>query len=300
MSRLFSDAQKTYSIAYKFYYGIHNKIFRLFENNPNYLKTKYQIKQPLWVNAFLEELYCYSSIQSLSEIGIPPISTEDDEYIRLQKILNYEWQTPRYELFLYVGNSRGIVAEVGRVALKNSQGYPYRRHRLIDLFTDNTSFLLGEGDYVACKLDLLGNIYGLNDVVTLTGCWKQEIILVPEQQLISNVINVAASNTSPSPSPTPTPVADTTTTKQFSNSNSASPTTIADANTKRKSLTVTAKSGGGFVNKIDTSPIQSYELYFGVQNSPPSTFFTDYKGRVTIAASAGNTLSVEVVETSNP
>lgn len=304
MSRLFSDAQKTYSIAYKFYYGTYNKVFRLVENNPDFLKRKYQLNQPLWVNGLIEELYCYSSIQSLPEIGIPPISQEDDEYVRLQKTLNYEWQTPRYELFLYVGNSRGVVAELGRAALKNSQGYPYRRHRLIDLLTDNTSFLLGEGDFIACKLDLLGNTFGQNDVITLTGCWKQEVILVPEQQLISNVINVAAS-ASPTPSPTPVPVGDITQTRNYTNDSNttAQATQIAELNSKRKSLSVTlisGSSGGGYVYKIDASPVASFELYWGVVNEVPLSFFEGYTGRVTMQASTMGTLVAEVTEVSNP
>lgn len=304
-NRLFSDAQKTYGISYKFTNANTNKLIRLVENNPGLIRAKYNlISQPLWVNGFVEELYCYSSIKSIPEVGIPPISTDDDEYVRLQKTLNYEWATSRFELYLYFGNSKGVVAELGRAALKNSQGYPYRRHRLIDLLTDNTSYLLGEGDWIGVKLDTFALPLGALDTITITGNWKQEIILVPEQQLISNVINVAAS-ASPSPSPSPTPVGDITTTKTFTNDSNINTeiTQIADINAKRKSLTVTLKEGSQgecYINKTDTDPLEYVNLYYGVTNAPPAGFFDNYTGRVSILAIAGGVAVVEVVEVSNP
>lgn len=294
-NRLFSDAQKTYSVALNFTNSNINKMVRLVENNPNLIKSRYNLlNYPLWVNAFIEELYCFNSIRSIPEVGIPPISGDDDEYIRLQKTLNYEWATSRFELYLYLGNSKGVTCELGRAALKNSQGYPYRRHRLIDLLTDNTTYLLGEGDWIGCKLDTFKLPLGALDTITITGNWKQEIVLVPQQQLISNVINVAAASASPSASPTPIPPADITTTKTFTDSGSG--TLIADANTKRKSITVKATAGSGFVTKPDATTNNSYELYFGIVDSPPSDWFSGYQGRVNISASPGNTLSVEVTE----
>ena len=222
----------------------------------------------------------------------------------MQKTLNYEWATARFELYLYAGNSKGTISELGRAALKNSQGYPYRRHRLIDLLTDNTSYLLGEGDWIGCKLDTFDLALGINDVITITGCWKQEVILVPEQQLISNVINVAAS-ASPTPSPTPVPVGDITVTNQFTNDSNttAQATQIADLNSKRKSLSVTlisGSSGGGYIYKIDASPVANFELYWGVIDEVPLSFFEGYTGRVTMQASTMGTLVAEVIEVSNP
>lgn len=299
-NRLFSDAQKTYGVSYRFTSTNTNKIIRLIENNPNLIRAKYQLNQPLWVNGFIEELYCFASIKSIPEIGIPPISQEDDEYVRLQKTLNYEWATARFELYLYAGNNKGTISELGRAALKNSQGYPYRRHRLIDLLTDNTSYLLGEGDWIGCKLDTFNLALGANDTITITGCWKQEIILVPEQQLISNVINVAAS-ASPSPTPTPTPLPDITTVNSFSTDYTQ--IQVAAANTKRKSLVVKLTAGeGGTVYKVDdsNSSTNTYNLdsYSG-QRQTPEAFFSGYLGRVNIFASPGFTMTVEVTEVSS-
>lgn len=308
-NRLFSDAQKTYSVAFKFSNANINKQIRLIENNPNYIKSKYGLlKYPLWVNGFVDELYCFSAIKSIPEVGIPPISQEDDEYVRLQKTLNYEWATSRFELSLYIGNARGTICEVGRAALKNSQGYPYRRHRLIDLLTDNTSYLLGENDFLAIELNTYNLSLGATDTITITGNWKQEVILVPEQQIYSNVFNVtqSASTATPSPTPTPTPTGDITTTKQFTNDNNsgtATPTIVADTNSKRKSITVkliTGSSGGGYFYKVDTSPLQSSEVYWQVTNSPPASFLSEYTGRVSLGASPGYKLVCEVTEVSNP
>ena len=304
-NRLFSDAQKTYSVAIKFTNSNINKMVRLVENNPGFIKSRYNLlKYPLWVNAFVEELYCFSSIRSIPEVGIPPISEEDDEYIRLQKTLNYEWATSRFELYLYLGNSKGITCELGRAALKNSQGYPYRRHRLIDLLTDNTSYLLGEGDWIGAKLDTFALPLGASDTITITGNWKQEIILVPEQQFISNVINVAAPSASPSPSATPTPPpTDITTTKQVTNNDTAGTgayVMLSDTNLKRKSLSVKWISGTCYIVLMDKTTTPNSATLTSTAPNSPAGLFTGYTGRVTLSTDPGTSCTAEVTETSSP
>lgn len=302
MTRIFSDAQKTYSVALRFIPANSNRTIRLIENNPNRIKASYNLlKQPLWVNGFVEELYCFSSIRSIPEVGIPPISQEDDEYIRLQKTLNYEWATARFELTLFAGNSRGLICELGRVALKNSQGYPYRRHRLIDLLTDNTSYLLGENDFIACSLNTFGLPLGANDTIAITGNWKQEIILVPEQQLISNVINVAGTNESSSPSPTPTPTPTPTPITTTTNATFQSFAYIVQANPKRTSLSIRWTNGAaGIIYKSDAPNNPSTTISF-MTTTTPTGFFDAYTGRVGAMVGPGDpACTVQITEVSNP
>ncbi|MBE9119072.1 hypothetical protein IQ249_24760 [Lusitaniella coriacea LEGE 07157] len=99
-------------------------------------------------NIYIKNLQAITYADGIEAVD-PPDITEDDteEQVRL-KALNYEWESARVNLQV-LKRKYGVNADwlpLKQVAVKNSQGYPYREHNLLDLLTDSISYEFG-ADY---------------------------------------------------------------------------------------------------------------------------------------------------------
>ncbi|AFZ22367.1 hypothetical protein [Allocoleopsis franciscana] len=182
-------------------------IITLVDNNPNQIRAKFGLGNlPGVANGLLDELRCYASISSLSEIAFPDIKNEDPEAIKVTKAQSFEWKTARFELVVFKkAKNAADWAECGVSALKNSGGFRYRIHRMLDLVTDNIGARVGEWGKIGVSVRAVG--YGVPaafDRITFTGNWQQEFTWVQEHPTYVQ-INQYGSSSSASPSPTPTP-----------------------------------------------------------------------------------------------
>lgn len=208
----FQTVQKRHQISYLYRPTTQDRIITIVDNNPVALKAKYGLSAIKgWVNGFLEELYCYARITSLPDIRPPNYKQEDTDSDRLAKTLEYQWETARFELLVYSRpNSASEWVEFGTTALKHAGGHRYRRHRLIDLITDNIGAGIGEYGQIGVQIQPVGWGYPqTQDRITITGHWVQEFVAVQSQPPYAVVNNNVSSTGSvsplPSPSPTPTP-----------------------------------------------------------------------------------------------
>ncbi len=147
-------ANRTYSIHRALSPSSEENIIELFANDPALIKTAYaEFGDRTWVNGFLEEIYCETEIISFPEVPPPQFTDTDNNTQQLIKAADSEWRVPRAHLCLWVANSldnanKPIWVYKGKVSLLNTYGYPNRRYRLLDYFTDNIARKLGEGSRV--------------------------------------------------------------------------------------------------------------------------------------------------------
>lgn len=182
------------------------KTVTLVENTSHRIRGKFGLwSVPGWVNALVHDCWVTAKIRSLPEIKLPIFGEFESNEDRLSKTILYEWGTARLELELLLGDSLGNWASFGETAIKNSNGYRYRKHRALDLMTDAHGFQLEENYKIAVRLVNVGFGDLTNqDKIDIVGAWTQEFIAV-QQQPPYVVNNVYGSSNSPSPSPTPTP-----------------------------------------------------------------------------------------------
>ncbi|WGV25975.1 hypothetical protein [Halotia branconii] len=150
-------------------------IIPIIENNLNDITSSGQV---LSANLFIKNLKAYAQIKSLSPVALPNISLEDSNTERLYKVLDVEWQSPRYQLNLYISDSSNDWHPVGGISLLNPSGYPYRIYNLMDRFTDNLAIELGENGKVGVQIQDVG--YGVlqaNDLVTIHGSYILEMVV---------------------------------------------------------------------------------------------------------------------------
>ncbi|MBD2365190.1 hypothetical protein H6G36_29235 [Anabaena minutissima FACHB-250] len=129
---------------------------------------------PSLASAKVSSLRAVATINSLSSTGLPNFLLEDSETERLQKALDLEWNSPRIQLNLYIGNNNEWL-EIGAVSLINQLGVPYRNYNLIPLFSDKDYIELGSNTTLGLKAVDVG--YGLltnNDIVAIHGFYTQE------------------------------------------------------------------------------------------------------------------------------
>ena len=131
------------------------------------------------VNGFLKNLKVYCEINSLPESTIPDFDVSETRAQQQQKAINYEWQSPRYELKLLSSLNGDLWHVRGKISLIHSAGYPYRIHDLLDLLTANLAEEIGGEVKLGVQLDDVG--YGLPtslDVIAISGSITREIHLV--------------------------------------------------------------------------------------------------------------------------
>lgn len=183
-----------------------SQIIELVNNNPNQIRNKFGLGNVAGVaNGLLDELRCYASISSLPEIELPAITAEDSESEKLVKAQSFEWGTARFELAVFKkAKSQNDWAEFGVSALKNSGGFRYRIHRLLDLTTDNIGARIGEWGKIGVAIRSVG--YGFPaafDRITFTGHWVQEFTWVQEHPTYVIVNSYGGSGTAPPTDPEP-------------------------------------------------------------------------------------------------
>lgn len=100
-----------------------------------------------------------------------------------------EWQSPRFQLNLYISNNTTDWYLVGGISLLNPSGYPYRIYNLLDLYTDNLAVELGENGRVGVEIKEVGHgsLAG-NDLITIHGSYVLEIV-IEEANYIPPIIN---------------------------------------------------------------------------------------------------------------
>ena len=173
------------------------------DNTANKIRGKFGLWSVKgWINGLVHDCWVTAKIRSLPEVKLPLFEEFDTATDRLQKTLLYEWGTARLELEILLGDSLGNWGSFGESAIKNSNGYRYRKHRTLDLMTDNPGFQLEEGFKVGVRLINVG--FGdltAADKIDVMGAWTQEFVAV-QQQPPYVVNNVYGSATTPTPTPT--------------------------------------------------------------------------------------------------
>lgn len=237
------------------------KLVILCENSAHTIRGKFNLWNVSgWVNGLLTDLWVTAQIGSLPEVKLPIIVEGESQSDRLNKTIFYEWGTARLELDFLLGDPLGNWASFGETAIKNSNGYRYRKHRALDLITDSPGYTLEEGWKIACQLNNVG--FGDltdKDKLDLTGAWVQEFVAIQQQPpYVVNNLYGSGSSPSPSPSPSTTPTAIPTFTLAYSSSSAT--TAISNTDEKLK-LTITQIPNNNqltlnwykVVNNVDTN-----------------------------------------------
>lgn len=120
-------------------------------------------RTPISIPASLLIMHCskiislraYANINSVSEAPLPDFDFEDTESTKLQKVLDLEWQSPRLQLNLYIGNPNNWIL-LGSNSLLNPMGYPYRYYNLLDLYTDATDSYIAEDKQLGIEVQDVG------------------------------------------------------------------------------------------------------------------------------------------------
>ena len=152
-------------------------------------------------NVFIKNLKAFAEINSLPEIALPEFELTDSETTKLYKTLNVEWRSARKQLNLFIAADSDW-RKVGSVSLLNPSGYPFRIYNLLDLFTDNLFFELGENGKIGVQIEEVG--YGLlfgNDSVIIHGSYVEEIFTNYTEPPIIPPITINLSNSTSEPPP---------------------------------------------------------------------------------------------------
>lgn len=242
--KYFSSAQKQNNIAFSFStaQAASQQIVTLVDCNKFRLFNRYNLRNAVgWINAQIVELYCTSSIISIPEVAPPILNREDGEYANLQKTQDYLWKTSRIDLELFSRVQNRPWVYIGSVPLKHNSGFRYRRHRLIDLLTDNVQCEFGEGGALGARLVNVGwgNI-SASDRVSIIGSYIEEAVLVQDQlPSVINTANFSGTSGGTAPAPAPTEV-----TNEFTTPGIRQSTKILDPREKRTSLVITVQTAG--------------------------------------------------------
>ena len=160
---------------------------------PLYINSGQQNNLPdtrvISVNAFVKNLKAYSKINSLPKTELPDFQLEDSETQKLNKVLDLEWNSPRKQLSLYIGEGESWEI-VGSVSLLSSFGYPFRMYNLMDFFTDNLAIELGINGKLGVRIEDVGSgLLASNDTVTVHGSYVEEVVLEDIANSISSCTN---------------------------------------------------------------------------------------------------------------
>lgn len=138
-------------------------IIEVFRNDPSLIRSAYpELGASGWINGFLTELYCETEIISLPEIPPPQFSGSDNNTQTTLKAADAEWKVPRAHLCLWVSNQvvsgNPVWVYKGKISLLKVYGYPSRRYRLHDYFTDNLARELGENSRIGVSFQWVDRI----------------------------------------------------------------------------------------------------------------------------------------------
>lgn len=163
----------------------------LADNTANRIRGKYGLEKVKgWINGFIHDCWVTAKVRSLPEVKLPIFGEFETPSDQLTKTLLYEWGTARLELELVLGDGLGQWASFGETAIKNSNGYRYRKHRALDLMTDQSGFQLEENFKIGARLINVGFGDLTNaDKVDIIGSWTQEFVTIQPQPVyvVNNV-----------------------------------------------------------------------------------------------------------------
>ena len=128
------------------------------------------------LNGFVKNLKAFSKISSLVSVNLPVFELEDSESQKLFKTLDIEFNSPRKQLDLFIGDATNW-GQVGSISLLNPSGYPYRMYNLLDFYTDGLAAELGENGKIGVQVVDVG--HGLlvgADTITIHGSYVQEYV----------------------------------------------------------------------------------------------------------------------------
>lgn len=178
------------------------------DNNPDKYANKFGFNhQKFTCSCFVKELSCRATIRSAGETRIPQYLDTDTDSDRLIKALDVEWKSPRKQLSCHIGKQGQNWVNVGSVSLLNSSGYPYRKYRLMDLYTDALAIELGANSRIGVTIDEVGSgRLTTSDYVCLHGSVTYEFIIFedlnmpvvnPPQSIALPKASAAAAPTTP-------------------------------------------------------------------------------------------------------
>lgn len=180
-------------------------------------------------NAFIKNLRCYASVETLPEAPLPSFLPTDTSTDKTMKVLDVEWKSARKQLNLYIATNTGVNTtwhKVGSLSMLNPYGYPFRVYSLMDLFTDNLAIELGENSKIGVQVQDVGwGLLAESDKVTIHGSYTEEMFVQTEdKQVINNyafeIRNINTGGGSSTPTTPTTPIVD----NSFSNSSLVSNT----------------------------------------------------------------------------
>lgn len=128
-------------------------------------------------NVFIKNLKAFSKIASLPEVALPDFEIDDSDTTKVYKTLDVEWKSARKQLNLFIGIENNW-NQIGSTSILNPSGYPFRIYSLLDMFTDNLYFELGENGKIAVAMEDVG--YGTlagADSIVIHGSYVEEIFV---------------------------------------------------------------------------------------------------------------------------
>lgn len=159
-------------------------------------------------NCFVKNLKAFASVQSLPEVKLPDFKLEDSETDKLYKTIDVEWKSARKQLNLYISNTQITNnqtkegwSQVGSLSILNPSGYPFRVYNLMDLYTDNLAFELGDNSKIGIGVENVGfGLLDTTDKITIHGSYVEEIFLHSQDTVYSIAPAPLPSTSTSSPS----------------------------------------------------------------------------------------------------
>lgn len=207
------------------------------DNNPDRFANQFGFNHTNFsCSCFVKEFSCRATIRSVTEARIPQYLDTDTDSDRLIKALDVEWKSPRKQLSCHIAKQGQNWINVGSISLLNSSGYPYRKYRLMDLYTDALAIELGAYSRIGVTVDEVGSgRLTTSDYVCLHGSVTYEFIIF--EDLNMPVVNPPQSIALPKAS------------------TAAAPTNLAVTATTSEALAADANRIGYFIKNTGTNTV---------------------------------------------
>lgn len=243
----------------------------VWQNNPRYVQDLLGYKGLKIVSfGYLEDLDLTTYAYNLPEVEFPILDTGDADTIRLRKVLDFQWVSPRYVLNIWVGKSPDKMVWKGSIPINRVAGYRSLQLRIFDFLTSQVRKSLGHYACVGISWENAGWGYPRNnDRISLEGSAVQEATIHESYRypITSTYVTVSTVGTTT--------------------------VTIADARPLRNTFVITHLSGTGTISvKLGTGASTSnrdFTLTVGQSTPINST----YKDIITaVSSTAGNRMQV--------
>lgn len=187
----------THSIARRILSTDNSKII-VCENNPKLALSGHTPEIPLEDTTILSalwltELICFTQIESLAESELLVLPDDATESERQSLALKALWADDnRFDLDVWIREGFDSPwIKTGSSPLRNSEGYQYLRHKVLDLLTDAPALEIGTNGAVAISIEDAGAGYPApGDNITIYGSYLYHHQLItqgvlPEQGNLS-------------------------------------------------------------------------------------------------------------------